>query len=94
MILLAHDGIAEYTAEQDAPGTLRIAVDLAPGAAFDEVARALRERVHATLASYGCRAVSVAIVSGVPAIAAGVKRRRVRCTWRRDDTAISPALPA
>jgi putative adenylate-forming enzyme len=82
MILLADDGIAHYRAEQDAPGALLVQIEAVPGHDFIQIASRVRASVNDALRTYGCRATSVHVNEGIPALAAGAKRRRVVCTWR------------
>lgn len=82
MILLADDRILEYRAEQPAAGVLQITVDVAEAAHFAEVARRIERQVVNGLTAYQCRATRVDVTHGVPALAAGAKRRRVICRWR------------
>ncbi len=84
MVLLADHRITDYHVEQPAAGVLhlQIAVGDADHAAFEEVATQLRAAVADVLALYGCRATALSVERGVPASALGVKRRRIRCSWR------------
>ena len=84
MVLLADDGIVEYRAEQPSAGALVLQVSLRDGAMFPAVAARLQHTVRVALAEYGCRAVTVRVEQGVPALPPGVKRRRVVCSWRRE----------
>jgi putative adenylate-forming enzyme len=94
MILLADDGIAQYRAEQDAPGTLAVQIEILPGHAFAPIADRIRASVADALRAYDCHATSVRVDEGLSQPAAGVKRRRVVCTWRRgtaERTATAPS---
>ncbi|MCC7052873.1 MAG: hypothetical protein IT355_06360 [Gemmatimonadaceae bacterium] len=82
MVLLADDRITEYRAVQDAPGALRVEVEVRAGTPLAPVARAVEASVTAVLRGYGCHAGAVTVVHGVQPPAAGAKRRRVTCTWR------------
>jgi len=79
MILLASEQIADYQAVQERVGQLRIHLAVVPGANFDVVARAVRASVASTVAQYACRPAEVCIEDRLEPLAAGAKRRRVRC---------------
>ncbi len=87
MVLLAHAGIAEYRAEQSAAGELTVQLSLRDGAVFDDVAAQLQQTVRAALREYGCHATAVSVTEGIPSLPAGVKRRRVICSWKARDRA-------
>lgn len=78
MILLAHDGIADYQAVQEQDGHLRIHLETAAELSFDAVARAVRARVEAVTAGYGCRCPQLEIEKGLEPVPPGAKRRRVQ----------------
>lgn len=88
MVLLADAAIAEYRATQHEPGQLALQIVVREGAAFRDVAAQLQDTVRAALAEYGCRATDVTAEEGIVPLPAGVKRRRVICTWRRDAVAV------
>lgn len=78
MILLSSAAIQEYQAVQERPGQLRIFLDLPAGTPFEPVVASVRQSVAATIAQYDCLSADVTIAPGVPAVAPGIKRRRVR----------------
>ncbi len=78
MILLASLHILDYRAEQTRPGQLRVHLQASAEVDFSEVVAGVRESVARTLAEYDCQPCDLAIESGVPTLAAGEKRRRVR----------------
>ncbi len=78
MVLLASQAIEDYQVFQEGRGHLRVHLVVAPGAAFDAVADAVRSSVAATLAQYDCRPATVQIESGLVPVPPGAKRRRVR----------------
>lgn len=84
MVLLADAQIAEYRAEQPAPGALSLQVVVRPGASFGDVAARLEQRVRSSLAEYGCHATAVTVCDGIGPLAPGMKRRRVVCSWKRN----------
>ena len=77
MILLASPAISEYQVVQEAPGQLRISLEIAQGAVFDDVAQQIRESITTSCAEYGCCPGDVQIEQGITPLAAGAKRRRV-----------------
>jgi phenylacetate-CoA ligase len=77
ILLLASPDIEDYQAEQRTPGELNIALQLIPGANFDEIATAVRLHVVNTLSEYGCRIDALSVVEGLPQAQPGAKRRRV-----------------
>jgi phenylacetate-CoA ligase len=77
-ILLSSPDITEYYAIQEQPSQLSIRLDLAPGSDFATVAAAVQASVAATVAQYDCQRAKVTIEAGVPPVAPGIKRRRVR----------------
>jgi putative adenylate-forming enzyme len=82
MILLADDRILEYRAEQCAPGTLQIAIEIADPAHAADISARVVAQVANDLHRYQCRATQVDVVIGIPATPPGRKRRRVTCSWR------------
>jgi putative adenylate-forming enzyme len=91
MILLADARIAEYRAEQDSVGELRIAIDVSDAAEFANIAERLGTSVRDGLAAYGCHLTAMRVDHGVPAPRPGAKRRRVICHWR--STTAASATP-
>ena len=81
MVLIAHQGITDYAAVQDAPGELRVHITIAEGTDFGAVEHAVRESVAEVLAGYDSRTSRVTVVDGLPPTAPGAKHRRVirRC---------------
>jgi phenylacetate-CoA ligase len=80
MVLLASGDIHDYAVVQEAPGDLRIYLDVLEGQAFETIAAAVRASAEATVASYGCRLGTLRIERGILVAEPGVKRRRVRRT--------------
>ena len=91
MVLLAHPQIEDYLVVQEQPGCLRIHLTTranqagAPSASFSHIATAVHQRVLEVIHSYHCRLEQTAggrdcieVIEGVPAPAAGAKRRRVQ----------------
>jgi putative adenylate-forming enzyme len=91
MVLLAHADIADYLVIQDAPGSLRIRLEIKPAEEtvqsehFAQVESAVRQQVERTVQSYACDlerypdgTCKIEILPGVPAPAPGAKRRRVQ----------------
>lgn len=78
MILLSSPAIQEYQAVQERSGQLRIFLDLPADTPFALVADSVQQSVAATIAQYDCRPADVTIAPGVPTVAPGIKRRRVR----------------
>ncbi len=79
IVLLADARITEYFAEQTRVGQLNLYLDVAGGAPFDEIARAVRKSAAQIVASYDCRAPELTITRGVPSVPPHTKRRRVVC---------------
>jgi phenylacetate-CoA ligase len=77
MVLLA-SGVADYQAVQERPGHLRVHLEPAPEARWDDVAASVREQVHAVAAQYGSRVDDLEVVRGLAPVEPGAKRRRVR----------------
>ncbi len=82
MVLLASDGIVEYRIEQHAPESLHFGIEVESKEDFPAIAEKLRATVASELLRYDVQAVTVTVEQGIPALPAGVKRRRVVCRWR------------
>ena len=78
MILLASAEITDYQVVQKEPGQLEIALSIASGAAFAQIALCVQESVQRIVARYDCRPALVRIEQGITPIVAGTKRRRVQ----------------
>ena len=79
MVLLADDRITDYAAVQEQSGHLRIHLTTTENAPFDAVRAAVLSCATDILASYHCRADALEIVSGLPTLPPGTKKRRVIC---------------
>ncbi len=78
MILLASPHIADYQIIQAQSGELHIYLTLLTGASFDTVRQAVHDSITATLSHYACLPTTIHITEGLPALAPGIKRRRVQ----------------
>ena len=77
MILLASPEITDYQVTQERCGELRIHLAVMPTASFSPVVQSVQNSIATTIAQYDCRPATVSVEQGLPALAPGVKRRRV-----------------
>ncbi len=78
MVLLAHPQIEDYLVIQESPGRLRVYLAVNSAVSFQQAAAAVQNRVDESVQRYGCRLEHIEFIAGIPAPAAGAKRRRVQ----------------
>ncbi len=78
MLLLSTADICDYQVYQDRPGRLRVHLEVAAGAEFHTVERAVRASIAQVAHQHGCRTPEVIVERGVPARDRESKRRRLQ----------------
>jgi putative adenylate-forming enzyme len=78
MILLADSRISDYRMTQEQAGQLHIFLTLEDGAPYPEIQQTVQHSVERTIAQYNCASANLEISEGFPALASGVKRRRIQ----------------